>query len=288
MRSVIYYAPGGGLGHLTRARAVLRTLAPEREAVVVTSSGYAHDERVIGGLAVEMIAPERGRARTRLTELIRSLDPECVYLDSFPGGVVGELCDLPALDAAPVHLVARRLQLSRYLRRLDGRLPQLDRVHVAETLDERQLDWHRQTCAHVEALELSLDDPGPAGAATDLPRWLVAHSGPRAEVAELARRADVTRAREQPHAALTVITQNPPVGLAAHVEVVDAYPAAALFAGASRIVTACGFNTMRELRPHRDRHRFVPFPRPLDDQYGRARAALRDARVVTTTGAVRR
>jgi hypothetical protein len=51
------------------------------------------------------------------------------------------------------------------------------------------------------------------------------------------------------------------------------YPARAYFPHADRIVTAAGFNAMRETEPMRERHRFVPYPRPLDDQFGRAAAA---------------
>jgi hypothetical protein len=39
---------------------------------------------------------------------------------------------------------------------------------------------------------------------------------------------------------------------------------------ASRIVTACGFNVMRQTEPYRDRHTFLPFPRRYDDQFTRA------------------
>jgi hypothetical protein len=50
---------------------------------------------------------------------------------------------------------------------------------------------------------------------------------------------------------------------------VDAVPAAPLYAAAAGIVTAAGFNTVRELAPYRDRHVCVPFERRLDDQRAR-------------------
>ena len=54
------------------------------------------------------------------------------------------------------------------------------------------------------------------------------------------------------------------------------YPAQPLFAAAHRVFSACGFNLMREMRPHRHKHRFLPFARSLDDQYARARLARQE------------
>jgi len=36
---------------------------------------------------------------------------------------------------------------------------------------------------------------------------------------------------------------------------------------ADRIITACGFNSMRQTAPYRHKHHFLPFLRRLDDQY---------------------
>jgi len=46
---IVYYAIGGGLGHLVRARAVLHTLGVA-DAVLVTASPFAKDARVTGAL----------------------------------------------------------------------------------------------------------------------------------------------------------------------------------------------------------------------------------------------
>ena len=268
--SVLYYAVGGGLGHLTRARAVLRALGLEDRATLLTASAYAGDARVTGGLPVEHVPDglDRGAFRAWLARHFAESPPDALYLDSFPAGVLGELCDMPL--AFPVHHVARRLRLDRYLRRLDGPRPALESVHAVEELAREHERWLGP------ASPLDLDDP-PASPAppVDGPFWLVVHSGPEHEVAELALRAERARLRESPGARLALVTRHPPPGLADGVEVLDLYPAAPLYPHAERIVTACGFNAMRELRPFRERHRFLPFERPLDDQRGRAQAALR-------------
>jgi hypothetical protein len=48
------------------------------------------------------------------------------------------------------------------------------------------------------------------------------------------------------------------------------YPVTPLLPHAERIITACGFNVMRHTAAYRQRHRFIPFPRHLDDQFVRA------------------
>ena len=89
------------------------------------------------------------------------------------------------------------------------------------------------------------------------------HSGPAREVRALAR-GGTTLARGG--APLHVVTPIAVDDLPAGAEVVRAVPAAPRYAGAAGIVTAAGFNTVRELAPYRDRHVCVPFDRRLDDQ----------------------
>ena len=104
------------------------------------------------------------------------------------------------------------------------------------------------------------------------------HTGPAAEVLEL-----VAYARDQADAEgvtpwFVVAT---PAGVAPpaapDLVPVDRYPVWPLFGSADRIVTAAGFNAMRQVAPHRDRHRFLPMPRRFDDQVERARRARRTA-----------
>ncbi|MEZ5429461.1 MAG: hypothetical protein R2747_24670, partial [Pyrinomonadaceae bacterium] len=90
----LYYANGGGLGHLTRARAFLHQLGLERETAVLTASEFARDRRVRGDLRI--IAIERDLARKKrdyqifLQNVFAENRFEKVFLDSFPAGLVGE------------------------------------------------------------------------------------------------------------------------------------------------------------------------------------------------------
>ena len=81
----------------------------------------------------------------------------------------------------------------------------------------------------------------------------------------LARIADERRGGAPLHVVAPITVEDLPPGA----ERLDAIPAAPRYAGAAGIVTAAGFNTVRELAPYRDRHVCVPFDRRLDDQHAR-------------------
>ena len=90
------------------------------------------------------------------------------------------------------------------------------------------------------------------------------HSGPAREVRALTRAADERRGG----APLHVVTPIAVDGLPGDAELVRGDPGRAALRPRG-IVTAAGFNTVRELAPYRDRHVCVPFDRRLDDQHGR-------------------
>ena len=118
-----------------------------------------------------------------------------------------------------------------------------------------------------------LDKP-PPGAPDG---WLVVHSGPPAETAELVAYAREVAELDGVRPRLTVVTPIRPHGLPPDVAHLDLYPAWPLFARAERIVTAAGCNVMRQLAPWPERHRVLPFPRRFDDQFTRA-ARVRESR----------
>ena len=66
---LVYYALGGGLGHLVRARAFLHTLGLETEATLFTSSRFADDHRVTGGLPVVRVPDSLNGDRAGLRAL---------------------------------------------------------------------------------------------------------------------------------------------------------------------------------------------------------------------------
>jgi hypothetical protein len=280
---IVCYALGGGLGHITRTRALLHTLGLAGEPVtVLISSPQALDPRALGGWSPLLAPPEATASRQALGDwvahLLARLRPRAFYVDAFPGGILGEFCGRRWPRGMQVFQAARRLRWQQYRRRLAGELPPYDRAYVLEPLE----DEHRAAlaaCAE-DLAELALEDPPSAplaplaaaagGAVSISSAWLVVHSGPAGEIHQLvAYAADLCRqeGRAEP---LVLIAPVRPRDLPAGVAHLDVYPAWPLFSSANRIISACGFNAMRQTAPHQDRHHFLPFQRPLDDQFDRA------------------
>jgi hypothetical protein len=244
---------------------VLAALGWERDVAVLAAPGA---EAAAGGL--ELLVPGFDDAADPVAlgawvgRAIAEREPDVLLVDAFPGGVLGELCGLAALDGLELRHTARLLRWGAYARRCAARLPRYAAVDVVEPLHP----GHARVLAGLAdaVAPLALPEPpaadGPSGDA-----WLVVHTGPAREVRALARIADERRGQ----APLRVVTPLRVDGLPAGAEVVAAVPAAPLYAGAAGIVTAAGFNTVRELAPYRDRHVCVPFERRLDDQKARAR-----------------
>lgn len=237
---ILYYALGGGLGHLTRARKVL---GDRDDAVLLTSSSHARDPRVTGGRPVipvpRRLGHDRAAFRPWLRALLHDLDPDELFVDSFPGGILGELCGMRLPRAT---LIARRLRWDAYADRLDGPLPMYERVHRLEPLGYA-------APGPVEPLQLPHAAPGAPLA--DEPHTLVVHAGPQDELDQL-----LAHAR-----GMTLIL---------HPRHHDVVPAEPHFSHAAHIITGAGFNAMHEAAPYRERHTFLAFPRALDDQHARA------------------
>ena len=70
---VLYYALGGGLGHITRARHVLAALGDAARATLLTASSFALDARVTGGLPVVHVPDRLGRSRDDFASWLEGL-----------------------------------------------------------------------------------------------------------------------------------------------------------------------------------------------------------------------
>jgi hypothetical protein len=265
---IVCYAAGGGLGHLTRVRAFLHTVHPGREAVILTASPFAADRRVVGPHRTVSPPPGADPAAWFVAALA-DLAPSELVVDAFPGGRYGELtpATLPASIRTTTHL-ARLLRWTRYRAVASGPLPRYDHIWSVEPLTAD----HHASLGTVTPLDLV--EPACDGPALDGGTWLVVHSGPADEVAELVGYAEQTAALEGVRPRLVLVSPVAHPG----VDRLDLYPAWPLFARAARIVTAAGCNVVRQAAPWRDRHRMVPFPRLFDDQFTRAARARRSTR----------
>ncbi len=282
---ILYYAMGGGLGHLVRARAMAHTME-WYDMTVFSASPHVADPRVLGGFAHVQVAPELAAARTECGELlydtINRIQPSDIVVDTFAVGILGELPFLITEFGVPLLHVARYVKPELLLPPHKRPFIHFDTTYVVEPLADEHVEF--VTALSSEVLPLELIDPPAhlpddqralieAHASTDAPLWLVVHSEPREETEQLVEYAREMALMEGIAPRFVVTT--PGADVFAHepgsdILYIDIFPASALFARADRIITACGFNAMRQAAPFGDRHRFLPFARRYDDQYLRA------------------
>lgn len=265
--AILYFAPGSGLGHLTRAIAVcleLRELGVETE--IVTNSPFAQPLARLARVAVTQIANDRwAEAAPRL---LAERAPRAAVVDTFPNGLRGEWLQRPGI---PLIHMARRLRLENY-----GPLAADGTAwsgFVLTVAIEALAPEHRALLAPpVRALRgLIRLAPGRIGGAPperlvallDEGAALVVHGGPREEVEQLAARARACSAGK-----VAAITPWQIEDAACF----DYFPAANVLARASHIFTGGGYNSIADTMESRSRHTAIAFPRRFDDQAARLAA----------------
>lgn len=93
------YALGTGWGHLNRALALARVACQSRPVHLLTNSPYA--ERLLSTIQTPTLTVHRLRAtdslqdaRREILTLLHAVDYDCLVVDTFPRGLLGELVDL--------------------------------------------------------------------------------------------------------------------------------------------------------------------------------------------------
>lgn len=275
---IAVYAMGGGLGHLARARRVLQLFghAPSDAAIFSASRYAAHTDGSVVRVP-RRLARSPGAFAAWLKAELRALAPQAVVVDAFPLGILGELADPSVLPQVPLYHVARLLKWNAYRAAFGG----TPRTYEASFSVETLAPAHREFLASHSRMLRSMDLPFDLHAVqenpfTQMPKpvWLVVHSGPLAEVHALLEFAAAKASIENAAPHYVVVSPRAlelPAGVAR-----IAHPRAwELFAHADRIVTACGYNSMRETAPWRAKHLYLPLERRFDDQALRAQRAAR-------------
>jgi hypothetical protein len=262
---LIYYAPGGGLGHLTRGIAILRQWRKRtgHPALLLSYSPHAPLARKEGISVREIPGPDAGA----LKRILGRAGPQALVVDTFPRGIMGEMADLvPALDI-PTILIQRYLNPA-YLRQFNvtafvGRFYRLV-VRLADalppqTLSQQTLDVPPVTIR--EAQELS--------PVTQRAGWLFVDWGEGSEPFIQAAQEAASRQGKTLHV----------------VRPADSYPAVDHMANHELVVGSGGYNLYHEAALTGTPAIFVPGRRMYDDQFARTAAALQ-ARSAAALGAL--
>ncbi|HSD38890.1 MAG TPA: hypothetical protein VLC92_15365 [Rhodocyclaceae bacterium] len=281
---VLYYAFGGGLGHQTRALAVRHTLGLQCDFVMLSAAPATRDQTVTHWLAPTGLEEDPVAFRAWISEIIRHFQPKQFFVDAFPAGILGELCDFPWPPGLELIHVARILRWDCYAELIRGTPPRYTQTWLVEEISQQHLQAVRAMSIRTTSLSLkcspvdSLSDESRAVARRwaehGKPVWLIVHSGPDEETAELLAYARECAAQENTKPRFAVVSPGTPLPDESDIERIDLQPASALFPFAARIVTACGFNSMQQTAPWRERHLCMPFARRFDDQFLRRKHAL--------------
>ena len=264
---IAVYAMGGGLGHLARARRVLRALGhADAPAAILTASPLARGPGIVR--VPRRLAHSRTEFAVWLKKTLRALAPSKVVVDAFPLGILGELADPGVLPEVPLIHVARLLKWEAYRDAFAGVPRRYDTSFSVETLVPAHEEFLAAHSGAIRSLELPVENSRQSDR-FKRPVWLVVHSGPAAEVHKL---LDVSykRTKIENTSPQFVVVSPRALDLPAGVTRMAHERAWELFPHAERIVTGCGFNSMLETRPWRAKHLFLPFERRFDDQALRA------------------
>jgi len=247
--ALLYYAPGGGLGHLTRAVAILRQWKKltRRPSLLVTYSPFASlatREKVV----VKQIA---GPEPQLMKRLVRRAAPRVLVVDTFPRGIVGEIADLvPALEC-PAVLIQRHLNPSYVLQfKVTAFVTQYYRLAVRigdalepQTLSQRTVDVPPVTVREARELPMSAPRSG----------WLFVDWGEGSEP-YMKMATEVARHRGKE---LRVLRRG------------EYYPAVELMVRSELAIGSGGYNFFQEAALTQTPTIFVPCRRMYDDQFGR-------------------
>ncbi|MBX7173562.1 MAG: hypothetical protein K1X72_21520 [Pyrinomonadaceae bacterium] len=280
----LYYAMGGGLGHLTRAVAFLRGLGIENDSIILSASAFLGDKRVVGNIRTILVEKslenDRLLYQKYLQNLFAELKPQKIFIDSFPLGIVGEFVRFEFDKSVEINYLARHLRWKNYSALIDAEFPRFDKTFLLEDLEKEHLNFVETVSHQIIPVELNYPpsdllpkdfETYQSVLKTKLPFWLIVHSGNELEISELVEFAAEMREIEAVETNLILISPTNFLTTINNLFQFDIYPASVLFEKAERIFSAAGFNVMKQTEPFKDKHFFIPFERRYDNQFWRAK-----------------
>ena len=285
MASWLIYAMGGGFGHLTRAASLARAARfPGRQITILTNSPYAGQVRqAMPDLNLAAIDPalEIAAARREVVRYIELAGADCLVVDTFPRGLVGELVEVLAAfhglkvlvhrDLNPQYGVAFEVEAFMAARYDLVLIPGDAAVKTTETPSMLRTEPWLIRCPHEllprESARVLLRIRG------DRPCIIVCASGNREE---LAWYGAATRVLIESHATCDVrcVATACPPGCPAE-NWLSYWPAMDLYSAVDVVVGSAGYNTVYECIALHLPLIARPWPRKYDRQALRLALAVR-------------
>jgi hypothetical protein len=273
----LFYAMGGGLGHLCRINALIHTLGITNKRIITNS---AFSSLIFKNDEIINISAEYYHKPWELAVFIESVISRFkvtdFYIDTFPVGMIGEL-NFVNLKPCRLIYIARLLNPESCKSLIEHTDLMFDHSFLVEKIHSQHKEFiNKHSVSHSE---ISLIYPvikqkpvlQQVLAKIKFKPWLIVHSGPTHELEILYRHAlDISSIHNQKPLFL-ILTQVKDLLPGNDIVQLDYFPAEHFFPYADKIFTACGFNSMYQTRQYAEIHHFIPFDRKYDDQFERAR-----------------
>ena len=109
---MLYYCLGGGYGHLTRFLAFCHTFSLNPELITASADlieKFPLPTEVKVHVPDEKAIADQNSFSIWLEKLIVERKPPLFFIDAFPGGILGELCNIKILEQVECVYLARLL-----------------------------------------------------------------------------------------------------------------------------------------------------------------------------------
>jgi hypothetical protein len=273
----LFYAMGGGLGHLCRINALIHTLGIINKRII-TNSAFAplvfESDEIINVSADYYHKPRELAAF--IETVIYRFNVADFYIDTFPAGMIGEL-NYMRLKTCRLMYIARLLnpESGKSLMKDTGlnyhHTFQVEEIHSQH---KEFINKHSVSISEISLIYPAIKEKPVLQqvlANINCKPWIIVHSGPTHELEILYRHAlDISSIHNQKPLFL-ILTQVKDLLPGNDIVQLNYFPAVHFFPFAEKIFTACGFNSMYQTRQYAEIHHFIPFDRKYDDQFERAR-----------------
>jgi len=273
----LFYANGGGLGHLTRTSAFIsmKNFLP-KDCIILTASAKAF--LFFETSQIEIIPSQLAENKELLVLFIQEKvifhQVNEFYIDTFPLGIFGELqwVDFKNIQ---VFYLARLLKWKVYKPIFEKMPFYFIETYIFENLEQTHFIFVKQYSQRVSHLSICypkviIDKKMFFLRDNSVEKWLVVHSEPKEEVEILMKYASDLAISQNKIPLFFIITQaSIDSNLSFHK--LDIFPAYSVFPYFDKIITACGFNLMNQAKFFKNKHIAIPFGRKYDNQFARCK-----------------
>jgi len=270
---IVFYAMGGGFGHLTRVKTFIKNTGIASHYKVICS----HPKRNLFFTDDELIyiPTHAGISSQELRVLIQDAcagyDIDKLFIDTFPCGILGELTP-NTIKHSKSYYLARRMNWSAY-QPLASTAMRFEVSYCFEELSADHLSYIYTYSRRHEPFKLNYPKPTASLLQPSLkssqPIWLIIHTTHKEELEILISHAQdiafITKCSPR-----YMVFTDVSIALDSNFEIMYQQQPADWYPYAEKIFSAAGFNTWYQLTPWREKHNCIPFKRKYDDQFWRS------------------